>query len=69
MSGMDVGDVQFVARCAVTAVDLLLSSWFWWMRRREWMWKGEEDDVLRESAVAGSVACLFLWCCVCHCVR
>ncbi len=30
------------------------------------MWKGEEDDVSRQSAVAGSVACLSLWRWLCH---
>jgi hypothetical protein len=35
-----------------------------------WMWKGEEDDVLRQSAVTGSVACLSLWRrWLCHLVR
>ncbi len=62
---MDVEEVQFVTRAAVTAVDFLL-VWSGWMRRREWMWKGEEDDVLRESAVAGAVACLSLWRCLGH---
>jgi hypothetical protein len=38
-----VEDVQFVTRGAVTAVDLLL-VWLWWIRRREWLWKCEEDD-------------------------
>jgi hypothetical protein len=33
------------------------------------MWKGEEDDVLRESAVTGSVACCSLWHCLCHLVE
>jgi hypothetical protein len=47
---MDVEHVHLVTRAAVTAVDLLLVR-LWWMRRREWMWKGEEDDVLRQSAV------------------
>lgn len=47
---MNVEDVQFVTRVAITAVYFLL-GWLWWMRRREWMWKGKEDDVLRQSAV------------------
>ena len=61
-----MGDVQLVTRGAVAAVDFLLPSWFWWTRRGEWMRQGEEDDVLRVSAVAGSVACLSLWRCICH---
>jgi len=65
---MNVEDVQFVTRAAVAAVDFLL-DWLWRMRRREWMWKGEEDNVLRQSAVTGSVACLFLWRCLCHRVK
>jgi len=65
---MNVEEVHFVARAAVTAVDFLLDS-VWWMRRREWMWKGEEDDVLRQPAVTRSVACLSLWYCLCHLVR
>jgi hypothetical protein len=47
---MNVEDVYFITRAAVTAVDFLLDS-LWWMGRREWMWKGEEDDVLRQSTV------------------
>ena len=65
---MNVEKVQFITRGAVTTVNFLL-VWLWWIRRREWMWKGEEDDVLRQSAVAGSVACLSLWCCLCHFVN
>jgi hypothetical protein len=65
---MNVEDVHFVTRAAVTAVDFLL-DWLWWMRRREWMWKGEEDNVLRQSAVTGSVACLSLWRSLCHIVK
>jgi len=65
---MDVEHVHFVTRGAVTAVDFLL-DWLWWMRRREWMWKGEEDDVLRQSAVTGPAACLSLWRCLCHLVK
>ena len=65
---MDVEEVQFVTRGAVTAVDFLLES-LWWMGRREWTWKGEEDNELRQSAVTGSVACLSLWRCLCHLVK
>ncbi len=62
---MNVEEVHFVTRAAIAAADFLL-DWLWWMRRRERMWKGEEDDVLRQSAVAGSVACLSFWRCLCH---
>ena len=65
---MNVEEVHLVTRAAVTTVDLLL-SWLWWIRRREWMWKDEEDDVLRQSAVTGSVACLSLWRSLCHLVK
>jgi hypothetical protein len=65
---MNVEHVHFVTRATVTAVDFLLGL-FWWMRRREWVWKGEEDDVLRKPAVTGSVACLSLWRCLCHLVK
>lgn len=47
---MNVEEVHFVTRATVTAVDFLL-DWLRWIRRREWMWKGKEDDVLRQSAV------------------
>ena len=56
---MNVEPVRFVTRGAVTAVDFLLVC-LWWMRRREWMWKGEEDDELRQPAVTGTMACLSL---------
>ena len=65
---MNVEEVQFVTRVAVTAVDFLIDG-LWWMRRPEWMWKGEEGDVPRESAVTGSVACLSLWRCLCHLMK
>jgi hypothetical protein len=65
---MNVEEVHFVTRAAVTAVHFLLDS-LWLMRQREWMWKGEEDDVLRQSAVTGSVACLPLWRCLRHFVK
>lgn len=65
---MNVKDVHFVTRATVTAVDFLLDS-LWWMRRREWMWKGEKDDVLHQSTVTGSVACLSLWRCLYHLVK
>ena len=57
---VDVKDAQFVTRGTVTLVDFLLER-SWWMRRREWMRKGEEDVVLRDSTVTGSTTCLFLW--------
>ena len=47
---MKVEEVHFMTRAAVTAVDFLLEL-LWWIRRREWMWKDEEDDILRQSAV------------------
>jgi hypothetical protein len=65
---MNVEHVHLVTCATVTAVDLLLVR-LRWMRRREWMWKGEEDDVLRQAAVTGSVACLSLWRCLCHLVK
>ena len=66
--GMNVEHAHFVARAAVAAVDFLL-GWLWWIRRREWMWKCEEDDVLCQSTVTGSVACLSFWRCLCHLVE
>ena len=65
---MKVEEVHFMTRAAVTAVDFLLGL-LWWIRRREWMWKDEEDDILRQSAVTGSVACLSFWGCLCHLVK
>jgi len=64
---MNVEDVQFVTRAAVAAVDFLFDG-LGWMRRREGVWEREEDDVLRPSAVAGSVACLSLGRCLGHLV-
>lgn len=65
---MNVKEVHFVTRAAVTAVYFLI-DWLWRMGRREWMWKGEEDDVLRQSTVTGSMTCLSLWRCLCHLVK
>ena len=65
---MNVEEVHFVTRGAVTAVDFLLDS-SWWLRPREWMWKDEENDVLHQSAVTRSVACLSPWACFRHLVK
>ena len=59
---MNVEDVHFVTRNAVTAVDFLL-DWLWWMRRREWMWKGEEDTCtvsIRSDKTRGTLVSLAL---------
>ena len=72
MRRVDVEDVELVARAAVAAVDFLL-DWLRGVRGREGVGEGEEDDVLREAAVAGSGACLSLWSwrwrCLCHLVK
>ena len=65
---MKVEEVHFMTRAAVTAVNFLLEL-LWWIRRREWMWKDEEDDILRQSAVTEPVACLSLWRYLCHLVK
>jgi hypothetical protein len=64
---MNVEHVHFITGGTVTTINFLL-DWLWWIRRREWMWKGEKDDILRQSAVTGSVACLSLWRCL-HIVK